>query len=139
MHWFVISIHVCSSSHLLRSKLQIALGLASPCRAAQRPSILPFQRRKVLSSQFFLLHITRLYLQVLPDDVEVKLLGGSGLHCPSEQLHAVLHLPHAYPVHRYGVRRLGPGPTLQQDQCRHHMQVGSHSPSLLVSLSCFAN
>lgn len=42
-------------------------------------------------------------MQVLPDDVALELSGDHGLHCAAEQLHAVLHLPHAHSVHHHGV------------------------------------
>ena len=77
-------------------------------------------------------------MQVLPDDVAAELPGGPGLHCAAEQLHAVLHLPHAHPLHHHGVRRPRPGPQIQQKQCWHHVQVSSFSALLTPLLVCHA-
>ena len=72
-------------------------------------------------------------MQVLPNDVEAEFLGGPGMHRTAEQLHAVLHLPHAHPLHHHGVRCFGPGPQIQQDKPWYHLQV-----SLLHHCRCGA-
>ena len=74
-------------------------------------------------------------MQVLPDDVAAELPGGAGVHCAAEQLHAVLHLSHAHPLHHHGLRCPGSGPQIQQKQCWHHLQVGATSLSLIMKLS----
>ena len=73
-------------------------------------------------------------MQVLPDDVAIELPGGAGLHCAAEQLHAVLHLSHAHPLHHHGVRCPGSGPQIQQKQCWHHLQVGTTTIHVTVLL-----
>lgn len=54
-------------------------------------------------------------VQVLPDDVAAELPGGLLLRGPAEQLHAVLHLPHAHHLHRVCVCLPGHRTTPQQD------------------------
>ena len=53
--------------------------------------------------------MSALLFQVLPDDVAAQLPGGYGVHSAAEQLHAVLHLPHAHALHHHGVRSPGLG------------------------------
>ncbi len=72
-------------------------------------------------------------MQVLPDDVAAELPGSAGVHCAAEQLHAVLHLSHAHPLHHHGLRCPGSGPQIQQKQRWYHLQVGATmSLSLLM-------
>ena len=66
-------------------------------------------------------------MQVLPDDVAAELPGGAGVHSATEQLHAVLHLPYAHPLHYHGVCCAGPGAPIQQNQSWHHLQVSLSS------------
>lgn len=54
------------------------------------------------------------------------------MHCAAEQLHAVLHLPHAHSLHHHGVCCLGPRPQIQQKQRWHHLQV---SPFLYLAFT----
>lgn len=54
-------------------------------------------------------------VQVLPDDVAAELPGDLLLYSAAEQLHAVLHLPHAHNLHSVRVCLLGHCSTSQQD------------------------
>ena len=61
--------------------------------------------------------------QVCPDDVAAELPGDHSVHCSAQQLHAVLHLPHAHHLHHLCLRHSWPGPEVQRHQCRHTHQV----------------
>jgi hypothetical protein len=73
-------------------------------------------------------------LQVLPDDVAVELPGDLLLCSAAEQLHAVLHLPHAHHLHSVCVRMLGHSTTPQQDTSLDVDQV--RLPSRLTDGLC---
>ena len=70
-------------------------------------------------------------VQVLPDDVEAELPRYHDLHRAAEQLHAVLHLPNAHPVHHHGVCHPWVGLALQRYAHRHAVQVSYHSLNAL--------
>ena len=73
-------------------------------------------------------------VQVLPDDVAPELPGGRGVRGAAQQLHAVLHLPHAHHLHHLRLRCSGPGPPPQRVRMGHPLKV--HPPFALRA--CYA-